>query len=88
MALYQGSLQQVQAIREQAARARTRRRDVAQAYLALVQSEWGQVILDDLVQSVLLRPNTCPEDEGERRVVLKMLRLIAEAPAVLADESA
>lgn len=52
---------------------------VVDAYVRWAQTEDGQVILDDMVHSTLWKPCATREDEGERRFVLKILSLLANA---------
>lgn len=51
------------------------------AYLWLAVQPQGQLILDDLALT-LLKPCMCPEDEGERRMVLKIFKAIEMARTV------
>lgn len=52
---------------------------VVDAYVRWAQTEDGKIILDDMVHSTLWKPVMSPEDEGERRFVLKILHLLANA---------
>lgn len=57
------------------------------AYLWLAAAPQGQALLDDWCLT-LLRPSSCPEDEGEKRFVQKVLRVIREdAPRALSEEA-
>ncbi len=68
--------------REVAARNRAR----YAAYVWLGQTPQGQALLDDWCL-LLLQPAVTPEDEGERRFIQKVLRIIREdAPQALAQE--
>lgn len=57
------------------------------AYEAMAHADWGRIILDDLAL-VLLKPCLTDEEEGERRLVLKIFQTIREASQRLAAKEA
>lgn len=64
----------------------TYERRVALAYRWLAAQDQGQVLLDDWCR-ILLEPALTPEDEGARRFVQKVLRIIREdGPLVLEED--
>lgn len=66
----------------------TYERRVAEAYRWLAAQEQGQVLLDDWCR-VLLEPAMTPEEEGARRFVQKVLRIIREdGPLALENDNA
>lgn len=63
----------------------TYERRVALAYRWLAAQDQGQVLLDDWCR-VLLEPALSPEDEGARRFVQKVLRIIREDGPLALEE--
>lgn len=52
---------------------------IRQAYAELASSPFFRIVMEDLTHGVLLRPCKSPEDEGERRLVLKIIKAIGQA---------
>ena len=63
-------LSPVTSAQEREARARI----VLAAYGRLAQNTDWQTVMQDLIRGALLEPCTTPEQEGERRAILKMLK--------------
>lgn len=82
---YTTALHQARSVRALAlqsqAEVQERNRTRLTAYRWLATQPQGQALLDDLAL-VLLKPCETPQDEGERRVVLKIFHAIQQANEV------
>lgn len=52
---------------------------VTRSYAALARNGDFHRIMEDMTLNILLRPCDSPEEEGERRLVLKMLKATRES---------
>jgi hypothetical protein len=91
MADYTSLVRQGQSLRDLALQEQAEREQRNQArfaaYLWLAREPNGQVLLDDWCLT-LLKPSACPEDEGEKRFIQKILKVIREdAPRALAGST-